>query len=188
VTRLATGSSRGIHRCLRGTAALSVTACFALAYLAPGGASAASTRAEYVAQVDSICRAFRGPASTADSAYIKNAKRWERLARKGTVKAFVSQNGRLARSLLRFTHIHMGVTDQIATVPPPEADAATVSTWLTFRRQSDAFATSAASALKHFKFERFFKQNRRSGNTEAAGRETVSSFGFQVCAVPGVYL
>jgi antirestriction protein ArdC len=104
------------------------------------------------------------------------------------VKAFVSQNGRLARSLLRFTHIHMAVTDQIATVPAPEADAATVSTWLSFRRQSDTFATSAASALKHFNFKRFFNQNDRSGKAEAAGRETVSSFGFQVCAVRGVYL
>ena len=153
-----------------------------------GNASAASTRAEYVAQVDPICQAFRGPASGADNAYIKNYKRLLRVARKGTVKEFVRQTNRTAGSLLRFTQIHMSVTDQIATVPPAAADAGTVNTWLNYRRQSDAFSTSAASALKQFKFERFFKQNDHAGAAEAAGRETIAPFGFQVCAVPGVYL
>jgi hypothetical protein len=165
-----------------------IAGMLAIALVAAAPAQAASTRAEYVAQVDPICQAFRGTASDADSAFIKNAKRWERLARRGTLKAFVRQTNRLAGSLLRFTQIHMAVTDQIATVPPPAADAGTVSTWLNFRRQSDAFSTSAASALKHFKFKRFFKQNGRSGKAEAAGRATIAPFWFQVCAAPGVYL
>jgi hypothetical protein len=151
-------------------------------------AGAASTRAEYVAQVDPICQAFRGPASSADSAYIKNYKRLFRVARKGTVKAFVRQTNRTAGSLLRFTQIHMSVTDQIATVPAAAADAGTVNTWLNYRRQSDAFSTSAASALRQFKFKRFFRQNDDAGAAEAAGRATIAPFGFQVCAVPGVYL
>ena len=151
-------------------------------------AYAASTRAEYVAQVDPICQAFRGPASAADSAYIKNYKRWLRVARKGTVKAFVRQTNRTAGSLLGFTQIHMSVTDQIATVPPPAADAGTVSTWLNYRRQSDAYSAKAASALKKFAFKGFFKQNDHADAAEAAGRVTIAPFGFHVCAVPGVYL
>lgn len=151
-------------------------------------ADAASTRAEYVAQGDAICRTFRGPASDADSAYIKNYKRWLRLARKGTERAFVRQNNRLARSLLRFTQIHMSVTEQIATVTPPAADAGTVSIWLNYRRQSDAYSAKAASALKKFAFKGFFKQSDHADAAEAAGRVTIAPFGFHVCAVPGVYL
>jgi hypothetical protein len=151
-------------------------------------ANAASTRAEYVVQADAICQAMRGQASDADSAYIKNYKRWFRVAKSGTPKAFVRQTRRTAGSLLRFTQIHMSVTDQIAAVPPPAADAGTVNTWLNYRRQSDAFSTSAASALNRFKFKRFFRQNDHADTAEAAGRQTVSGFGFQICAVPGVYL
>jgi hypothetical protein len=167
-----------------------IGAVLSMGAIAVGAAPAngAATRAEYVAQVDPICQAFRGPASAADSAYIKNYKRWFRVARKGTVKAFVRQTNRTAGSLLRFTQIHMSVTDQIATVPPAAADTGTVNTWLNYRRKSDAFSTSAASALRQLKFKRFFEQNDHADAAEAAGRVTIAPFGFQVCAVPGVYL
>ena len=167
-----------------------IAAVLSMGVIAVGAAPAngAATRAEYVVQADAICQAVRGQASDADSAYIKNYKRWFRVAKSGTLKAFVRQTRRTAGSLLRFTQIHMSVTDQIAAVPSPAADAGTVNTWLNYRRQSDVFSTSAASALKHFKFERFFKQNDHADTAEAAGRETIAPFGFQVCAVLGVYL
>ena len=58
-------------------------------------ADAASTRAEYIAQVDPICQSFVGPESSALSAFITNSKRLGRVAksslRSGKFKPFLGR-------------------------------------------------------------------------------------------------
>lgn len=170
----------GIPMKLRGIVAAALLAT-GVAGVTP--AHAASTRAEYIAQVDPICQASVAPMDAAATAYNRNYKRWVRVLMHGSVKAWVKQTGRTARSLSQFTLVHASMTNQIAAVPPVPSDAGTISTWLNDRRQAEAFATSAATAFSRFKFDRFDKQIRRANLAEDAGIRAVAGFGFQVCGV-----
>jgi hypothetical protein len=147
-------------------------------------ADAASTRAEYVAQVDPICQSFVGPNDDAVGAYLRNEKRLGRVASKGTLKQFGAQTKRIARSLNRIALIEANLTDQIATVPPATEDFATVGTWLNHRRQEEALLRSAASILVQFRpYKQYFRKLKMADAADEAATRTVSGLGFQVCEV-----
>ena len=141
----------------------------------------APTHAGYIAQVDPICQSFVEPVGDAARSFGRNLKRLFRLATSGTLRAFVKQNSRTARSLKRLAQIETSLTSQIGAVPVPAVDAGTVATWLNHRRQADAFASSAASALKKLNAKRFFRLLDRAAKEEAAGLKAISGFGFQFC-------
>jgi hypothetical protein len=147
-------------------------------------ADAASTRAEYVAQLDPICQSFVGPNDDAFRAWSKNEKRLGRVARHGTLKQFGAQTKRIARSLARLAQIQANLTDQIATVAPPPEDFATVGTWLDYRRQEETHLRSAASVLVQFRpYKQYFRQLGMAQTADQAATNTVSGLGFQVCEV-----
>jgi hypothetical protein len=148
-------------------------------------ADAASTRAEYIAQVDPICQSFVGPENVAYKAYRKNDKRESHLAGKGTLKAWLNATRRTSKSLTRLVQLDMSLVDQIAAVSPPAADAGTVGTWLNLRRQTNAFAASAAAALNRPvpAVGKYFKLVDRANASIAAEQRAISGFGFQVCGV-----
>ena len=146
-------------------------------------ASAATTRAEYIAQVDPICQTFVDPESSALSAYHKTYKRWVHDFSHGSLKGWVRQTKRTVATLRQFTLVHSSMTEQVAAVPPTPADARLISTWLEGRRQADGYATAAASSLNRFQISRFFKLIRQADSMEAAGLRAINGFGFQVCGV-----
>ena len=146
-------------------------------------ADAASTRAEYIGQVDPICQTSVAPINAAKTAYNRNYKRWIRGLSHGTLKSWVKQTGRTARSLSRLSLAETAMTNQIAAVQPLASDAGTIGTWLNDRRQAEAFGASAATAFSRFKFDRFDKQLRRADSADAAGLTAIAGFGFQVCGV-----
>jgi hypothetical protein len=145
--------------------------------------SAASTRGEYIAQVDPICVTFVGPENDAAKAFIKNAKRLGRVGNSGHAKAFVRQLRRTAGSLSRLGRVDLALNNQIAAVPPPAADAPTIGAWLDGRREADGLLESAASALGQFKPRLYLKRFKRAFAVNDAANELVSGFGFQVCGV-----
>ena len=147
-------------------------------------ADAASTRAEYVAQVDPICQSFVGPNDDAISAYLRNWKRLGPVASKGTLQQFGAQTKRVASSLKRVAQIHADLTNQIAMVPPPTEDFGTVGTWLNDRRQEEALLRSAASILVQFRpYKQYFRKLNLADAADEAATRTVSGLGFQVCEV-----
>ncbi len=147
-------------------------------------ANAASTRAEYVAQVDPICQSFVAPNDKAIHAWFKNEKLLDRVATKGTLQQFVAQTKRLARSIQRVARIKANLTNQIAIVPPPTEDFATVATWVNYRRQEEAAVKSAASILVQFRpYKQYFHKLDVADAADAAATRTVSGLGFQVCEV-----
>jgi hypothetical protein len=150
-------------------------------------ADAASTRSEYIAQVDPICATFVGPENGSLTAFLDNAKRLGRVAKSslksGNFKPFIRQTRRTAGSLNRYGQIHASLTDQIVAVPPAPGDEGTISTWINARRQAEGFVRSAASALNQFKFRLFAKRARQSDAAEFAGTNATSGMGFQVCGV-----
>jgi hypothetical protein len=148
-------------------------------------AQAASTRDEYIAQVDPICQSFVGFENDAYRAYRRNTKRWDHLAGSGTLKAWLNATRRVSKSLMQFTQIDGSLNEQIAAVPPPAADAGTIGTWLNDRRQADALAASAAAALNRPvpQINKYFKRVKQAnGSQESAGR-AIDGFGLKVCQV-----
>lgn len=164
-----------------------VVALLTIGIVAVPPAHAASTRAEYIAQVDPICQSFVGPQNDALSSFIQNTKRLGRVAKSslksGKVKAFVRQTRRTAGALNGYAQIHASLTDQIVAVPAPSGDAGTVSTWLNARRQAEGSARSAALALSQFKFKVFLKRLDQSDAAESTGLNAIAGMGFQVCGV-----
>lgn len=144
-------------------------------------ASAASTRAEYIAQVDPICQSFEGPVDGAWAAYVRNDKRWARASKYGASKAIVRTAKRTARSLAGWAQTLTRLIDQVAPVPPPAEDALTVSTWLDLRRQANANEMSAASALKRGNAPKYFRLLRPADAEADASERAISGFGFQAC-------
>jgi hypothetical protein len=147
-------------------------------------AEAASTRAGYIAQVDPICQSFVGPNDDAFRAWLKSDKLLTRVAKNGTLKQFGAQTKRVARSLKQIAQVQSNLTNQIAMVPPPPQDFATVGTWLDHRRQEEAALRSAASFLVQFRpYKQYFHKLDMADAADTAATKTVSELGFQVCEV-----
>jgi hypothetical protein len=146
-------------------------------------ADAASTRAEYVAQVDPICNAHVGPIGQALSAYNKNYKRWVHVATHGSLKAWLKQTKQLARSLNGFDSAHSSLTQEIAAVPPAAEVASTVAGWLDLRRQAEAYDQAAITALKRLAVGKFYKAIDAANAADVAAGRSVAGLGFQVCGV-----
>ena len=167
---------------LRGAIAL---ALLAIPAVTATPAHAASTRAEYIAQVDPICQSFVGPENVAFGAYVRNSKREGHLSGSGSLKAWLKATRRTSKSLTGYVQIDLNLLDQIAAVPPTAADAGTIGTWLNYRRQSDAFAAAAAAALNRPvpQIGKYFKRAKQANvSLDGAGR-AIKGFGFQVCEV-----
>jgi hypothetical protein len=113
-------------------------------------ANAASTRAEYIAQVEPMCRANLGPRQQTFAGEVRAFKKWARLSNKGTLKAWVNQTHKFARALERHVQVHNTLTDQISAVPPPPEDTQLVANWLMLRNEYERLTQSAAQALHAF--------------------------------------
>jgi sensor domain CHASE-containing protein len=146
-------------------------------------AGAASTRTEYIAQVDPICQSFVGSINDARTAYNKNHKRWGRDLNHGSLKRWERQTHRTFQSLGTLVQIEAALTDQIAAVPPAAEDAATINAWLTGRNKAERFGYSAALAFDSFKFDLFGKRLNQSNRAFATGIKAIFGFGFQTCGV-----
>ena len=140
-------------------------------------ADAASTRAEYVAQVEPICRANLGPWQQTYAAEVRAFKKWARLSTKGTLKAWVNQTHKYARALERHVQVHNTLTDQISAVPPPPEDGQLVATWLMLRNEFERLAQSAAQALHAFDIRRWGIQNARADKAGYREWDVAASLG-----------
>src|SRR5262245_60584939 len=170
---------------LRSKAPLAVitSALFLAGFVWVVPAHAASTRAEYIAQVDPACQTFVQPVNAGFGAFNRNYKRMIRAAKSGTVKAFLNATSRTAGSLRRLADVHSSMIAQIAAVPPVPADAGTVGTWLDYLRQEETAERSAAWALAQIKISKFFRKLRQADQALRSGQAAISGFGFQVCGI-----
>jgi hypothetical protein len=150
-------------------------------------ADAASTRAEYVAQVDPICQSFVGPENTALNTFRSNLNRLGRVARSSVktnnFKPFIRQTRRTASSLTTYAQVHSNLTDQAVAVAPAPGDAASVNTWISQRRRAESVSVSAATALSQFRARSFFGLLKQADAAEVASANAISGMGFQVCGV-----
>jgi hypothetical protein len=155
----------------------------ALIAVSAGPAQAASTRAEYIAQVDPICRSYAGSLHHAEGTYNRSWDRLTKVAGSGTLSEFNQQIKRVIRALSHFSSLHTSLTDRIEEAEAPPEDTGTVEVWIAERRQMANYLWSAGNALGRHKINRFFRQIHRANAAASRGHRTVAGFGFQVCGV-----
>lgn len=161
-----------------GVVALATT-MIALA-IAAVNASAATTRAEYIAQVEPICQT----AYFAEKAAYKTLhRRIEKAAQQ------IRQHGRPrkdARSTLfsfygRMRQVSRTMDAAIQPIPPAAGDEAAVQAWLAGRERSITLNARALRALRRAKSRRFLTLFFKGIDTEGAAVSSVQDFGFSYC-------
>jgi hypothetical protein len=164
----------------RHTAALAVLVLLlALAVLA-APANAATTRAEYVAQVDPICQAADAQEAAAQRPLERASKRvlkHHRLDRKTHKKI----DRLYARYLSQYAAIEHAANAQIATIPPVTEDVSLIEVWL---RAREELATLQSQFSHNFvgKPGRAVTAVFRLIGLEQETHDLVRDFGFQYCS------
>jgi hypothetical protein len=143
-------------------------------------AHAASSRAEYVTQVEPICQAAQKPTFKVYSRAFKDAPTVE--DPDDVTKRDVH---RLDRALGRFytgiATVYGRTSARIGAVSPGPGDEATVTAWLSGRARAQALMLQAGRVARHLKVRRAARlANQGIAASDAASRN-VSGFGFYFC-------
>jgi hypothetical protein len=145
-------------------------------------AIAASTRAEYVAQVDPICQA-------AHAAGQAEVKRYERQVRRLTRHGFDPDHP--SKALLRaavgfadrIAKIERPSFAQIAAITPAPGDEATVAEWLRLRARETAYFQRAFHAFaRNQKTHQFRRLSAKADKANLEAESLVGDWGFEHCA------
>jgi hypothetical protein len=157
------------------------SAVIVLAVLTSATAYAASTRAEYVAQVDPICRAGHSKEKTVVRSLKKRARQLQKRGidtsqpTKPVIRIAVRYYDRIAA-------IQRDVNGQISLITPAPGDEATISQWLRERGEYTDLFNRSFHVFAHGKRTKRFKQLiGRAFRHELDGEELVGDFGFQYC-------
>ena len=157
-----------------------LTACSLATLLVAAPAHGAATRAEYVAQVDPICKAA-GPQLKKSLALVKppNGAKLKGLDPKQGLKRIARSFGKY---LGRTQKVLSAMTTQVSAVPAAPGDELIVANWIFNRRSAEDLLGRAARAGNHGKF--FQALGLMSGYTEQEEAATagVRDFGFRHCA------
>jgi hypothetical protein len=143
-------------------------------------AEAASTRAEYVAQVDPIClttgkrvvRAVKG-------IKVPREERLDSLDDKQALRLFF---GFLAKVMGRANKEIGPMIAQIAPVPPPPGDERIVALWLQALGDYKFFADRAVRGSNHGKLNKFFYYFGKAMLVAEQANNLVDDWGFRYCA------
>jgi hypothetical protein len=158
-----------------------LTAAVIVAAVSAAPAWAASTRAEYVAQVDPICKS----AHNKQRPIIRALKRKARQLRKRGIDLEVPSKqviGLVHRFYTPIIDIARTENDQIAAVSPAPGDESTVARWVQQRSATVNLFEGALRAFTHGKQVRSKKLIGRYFKREFTAEQIVEGFGFHVCA------
>ncbi len=162
-----------------------VSGCLIALVAAASPASAATTRADWVAQVDPICQNGLAQEVVAVQPLLRAAKRAKK--HRGR-KANRRVQRRLVAYIFQYTNIERAVNAQIATVPPAPDDVSLVQVWL--RARGELLDTETRLFVQPAS-GKGLKGLAKAFNLifELVGREyevsdVVRDFGFQYCSNP----
>jgi hypothetical protein len=160
-------------------AVLAIYGLVILSALAAVPAQAASTRAEYVAQVDPICRAADRPTFKAYGLLFKAGKKIQGLDNRKRVMRIRAQA--LARFYIRLSNIYAKTTTQIAAVASAPGDEQTVTAWLAERSLVPDLGIRAGRAMNHQKVKRSRRLSNQAISSSERAASVVGEFGFHAC-------
>jgi hypothetical protein len=149
-------------------------------------ASAASTRAEYVAQVDPICQAGLAQETAAARPLVKKLHRLKKHARSREARRRADK--RRMRAVARFYDfvavVEQGVTAQIASIPPAIEDTSLVQVWLRARGEEVIATQRLFRSLAKGDFLGAFSLLFEVSAKSEEASDLVRDFGFQYCSAP----
>jgi hypothetical protein len=148
---------------------------------AAGTAEAASTRAEYVNQVDPICQAAHGEEHKTFANFNKRTKRLVRESVQNGTKIPKHGVRQVVHYYKRVARVELRLSGQIAAVPPLAADAAMVAEWLQIRNQWAALLPHAIQAAAHGRPKAFTRLVGKAYSAQDRAEALVESFGFRFC-------
>lgn len=164
-------------------------AALALVAALPPTASAAATRAEYLAQIEPICQQANEQAK-------RQARKINRALKKSLKKAGTQEKndkpGLVFADVFILAVIKLvgpenrlfeRTTAQIAAIPPAPGDEVVVNAWLTGRVQSAELAWDALRAGKRRKPNRMFALLDASTEALRKGQQPVQAFGLNHCFI-----
>jgi hypothetical protein len=141
-------------------------------------AYAASTRAEYVAQVDPICQIEQGRAKAAHRSYKNRIRPFLKSHVEPLPKAAVRIYVRYEDEVVR---IRRSADTQILTIPPASGDEDTVSQWLRLRGAATTFLKRSTQAVSEGNSERAGQLFTKANDREFKAEILVQDFGFNYC-------
>jgi hypothetical protein len=161
------------------------TAVVALATRA-AAAGAASTRAEYVAQVEPICERSQKPTIKAYTALFRGLKKAGLVGDDPNVSKRTARRGTrlLGTTYMRVSSIYARTTAEIATVSAAPGDEASVANWLAGRNRAAQLGAQAGRAAKHQKVGYAIRLVDRGVSVSEEGAKSVAGYGFKFCALP----
>jgi hypothetical protein len=149
-------------------------------------AHAATTRAEYVAQVDPICQAGLAQETAAARPLVKKLHRLKKHARSREARRRADK--RRMRALARFYDfiavVEQGVTAQIASIPPAIEDTSLVQVWLRARGEEVIATQRLFRSLAKGDFLGAFSLLFEVSAKSEEASDLVRDFGFQYCSAP----
>lgn len=130
-------------------------------------ASAATTRAEYIALVEPICKEADGDISRALRGWVTNIK-------KGNLP-------KAGRKVGRANRIFERSIDSVERILPPAEDAAVIASWLALERRDVRLGNRISSALKSRNARRAVKFLDKSFKLEKTINAVIGDYGFKEC-------
>jgi hypothetical protein len=143
-------------------------------------AYAASSRAEYVAQVEPICKAAQRPTFKVYGRLFKEAPTVEDLDH--ITKREVRRADRaLGRFYTGIATVYGRTSARIGAVPPAPGDEPTIAAWLSGRAQAQTLMLQAGRVARHLKVRRADRLANQGIAASDAASKNVSGFGFHFC-------
>jgi hypothetical protein len=148
------------------------------------GANAATTRAEFVAQVDPICQAAQAQELVAAQQVNRKLRKLRKHpnTRKARRRAIKREFRAIGRFYGYVAVVEQGVNAQVAMIPPAIEDTSLIKLWLRVRAEQVISTQRLASAFAKgdilAALDMFFEA---SGKVEEAG-DIVRDLGFQHCS------
>lgn len=153
----------------------------ALLAITAAPAQAASTRAEYVAQVEPLCKAAQKPTFKAYSRLFKSVPiEGERITKSIARRTQFA----LAKFYTQISNIFGRTSARIAAVAPAQGDEGTVAAWLAGRDQARILGLQAGRVARHGKLRRAVRIVDRATSESDHAAGLVSDYGFTWCALP----
>jgi len=150
---------------------LGLTALAALGIALSGTAIAIgdTTRADYIAQAEPICKAN----TDANRHILKGAKS----------KAKRGQLGAAGRQFTRAASAFSTTVDQLAGLPQPSADTPVLSQWIGYLRLEATYLARVAQALKKAQRGRAEGYAVRLNRNANLANQVVTGYGFSACLI-----
>jgi hypothetical protein len=161
-----------------------VGGCLITLAIAVAPASAATTRAEYVAQVDPICQNGQAQEAVAAQPLLRATKRAKKHRNRKTSR---KADRALLAYFAQYSNIERAVNIQISTIPTAPDDVSLIQVWLRVRgetqdSESQIFNTSLNPKAGFKGLVRFFALLGRALIRQQEAVDMVRDFGFQYCS------